>query len=296
MERNKMSAMAMIAVILGAAGLGVGAYSVISVQTGAIEGEDGDDGDTGATGLIGPEGDEGDDGQDAPGGIVIGIMDPDDGEIISGNVTIRAMVAGSENYDVKVYINGSLNATIVPFVWNSSKVSDGWWNVTVIATDVATNDVSQDEVIIYVDNSPVQSTPRAKAYKTGSQSFDINVWQKVDFDAESYDTTDSFNLGSDTYVIPEDGWYLIIGSLYIAPPGDGYVFTIAIYNMSDTSIITANLYFSEGNPSSIDLHISDIIWFSAGTFVDLRVRRNGGSGIIQSNYSSSYMIINKLEE
>ena len=136
MERNKMSAIAMIAVILGAAGLGAGAYSVISVQTGAIEGDDGDDGDTGAIGT------KGDEGQDAPGGIVVGLMDPDDGETVSGNVTIRAMVSGSEDYNIKVYVNGTLNTTYVPFEWNTTKLSDGWWNVTVIATDVATNDVS----------------------------------------------------------------------------------------------------------------------------------------------------------
>jgi hypothetical protein len=51
MERNKLSAITMIAVILGAAGLGAGAYSVISVQTGAVKGDDGDDGDDGASGI-----------------------------------------------------------------------------------------------------------------------------------------------------------------------------------------------------------------------------------------------------
>lgn len=51
MESNKLSAIAVIAVILGAIGLGVGAYSIISVQTGAIKGDEGDDGDDGAAGI-----------------------------------------------------------------------------------------------------------------------------------------------------------------------------------------------------------------------------------------------------
>lgn len=55
MERNKLSAIVFIAVLLGAVALGAGAYSVYSVQTGGADGEDGDDGDDGA---IGQKGDE----------------------------------------------------------------------------------------------------------------------------------------------------------------------------------------------------------------------------------------------
>ncbi len=51
MESNKLSTIAIIAVILAAIGLGVGAYSLISVQTGAVEGDDGDDGDDGPAGI-----------------------------------------------------------------------------------------------------------------------------------------------------------------------------------------------------------------------------------------------------
>ncbi len=51
MEKNKLAAMAVIAVILGAVGLGFGAYSIINIQTGAVKGEDGDDGDDGAVGI-----------------------------------------------------------------------------------------------------------------------------------------------------------------------------------------------------------------------------------------------------
>ena len=50
-----MLSMAMICVILGATGLAFGLYSAISVQTGAIEGEDGDDGDDGLSGTKGED-------------------------------------------------------------------------------------------------------------------------------------------------------------------------------------------------------------------------------------------------
>ena len=45
-----MLALFMIAVILGGTGLGVGAYSLMLVQTGALKGDDGDDGDDGTDG------------------------------------------------------------------------------------------------------------------------------------------------------------------------------------------------------------------------------------------------------
>ncbi|TFF90532.1 MAG: hypothetical protein EU548_02545 [Promethearchaeota archaeon] len=51
MESNKLSAIAVIAVILAAIGLGVGAYSLISVQTGTVKGDDGDDGEDGPAGI-----------------------------------------------------------------------------------------------------------------------------------------------------------------------------------------------------------------------------------------------------
>lgn len=40
-----------LALIVGAAGLGLGAFTIISVQTGALNGDDGDDGDDGKDGI-----------------------------------------------------------------------------------------------------------------------------------------------------------------------------------------------------------------------------------------------------
>lgn len=51
MEREKLSAIAFIAIILGAVGAGVGGYAVGVILTGGADGDDGDDGDDGAAGI-----------------------------------------------------------------------------------------------------------------------------------------------------------------------------------------------------------------------------------------------------
>jgi len=145
MVENKSSIFGIIAIIVGASGLGLGAFSVVNFQL--VEGPQGIPGDDGQEGV------DGMDGEDAPGGIIVGILDPDQDETISGNITIRALVAGSESYTVVVLINSSLNATYLPYEWNTTTVADGWWNVTVIVTDIITGNMGQDTVLVVVQNA-----------------------------------------------------------------------------------------------------------------------------------------------
>ncbi len=56
MERNKLSAIAFIAIILGAIGAGVGVYAVGVTLTGGADGDNGDDGDDGVAGRDGKDG------------------------------------------------------------------------------------------------------------------------------------------------------------------------------------------------------------------------------------------------
>lgn len=54
MRENSLMALALLGVIIGASGLGFGAYSMMQVQTGAVDGDDGDDGDDGKNGIDAP--------------------------------------------------------------------------------------------------------------------------------------------------------------------------------------------------------------------------------------------------
>ena len=156
MVKNKSSLFGIIALIIGASGLGLGAFSVVNFQTvegpQGIPGNDGQDGIDGEDGTDGINGTDGYDGQDIVG-LLVGILDPDHNEIVSGLVSIRVILWNSSQCDIEVFINGTLNATKVPWVWNTTTVIDGWYNVSVRAVDTESN-VSQDEVMVHVINHP----------------------------------------------------------------------------------------------------------------------------------------------
>jgi len=86
--------------------------------------------------------------------IMVGILDPDYGDTISGEIMIRAMILHSHpnwGYSISVLINGTEISSSVPFEWDSTTVDDGWWNITVRVTDTHGN-VGSDEVLIFTLN------------------------------------------------------------------------------------------------------------------------------------------------
>jgi hypothetical protein len=84
---------------------------------------------------------------------VVGILDPDNDQIISGEITIRAQIWEiSNNYSISILMNGSEIGTEIPLKWNSNDVEDGNYNLSVVATDKSGNK-GQDQIIISVQNS-----------------------------------------------------------------------------------------------------------------------------------------------
>jgi len=258
MVENKSSLFSIIAIIIGASGLGIGAYSVVNFQTvegpQGLPGEDGIDGDDGQDGI---------DGKDAPGGIIVGIMDPDEGEIISGNITIRAMITGSESYTISILRNSSEIGTSLPMMWNTEADDDGWWNITIVVADIETTNVSRDEVIVFVRNTP---QPRARAFLENSYILGSGGDFYVNFDSETYDIGDNFDLITDTYTVPKDGFYHIIGALMIFN-------SVGIGNIGVFLVISG-----QSNPWAITeteggyytATIADIRWLSEGTTIRLQ--------------------------
>ncbi|MFW9942082.1 MAG: hypothetical protein ACFFFT_13655 [Candidatus Thorarchaeota archaeon] len=135
---NRSSLFGIIAIIIGASGLGIGAYSIVNFQT-----------------VEGPQGIPGEDGQDVLGDIIIGILDPDDGETVSGNITIRVMVWASSNYSLSILCNGLEIGSSLSVEWNTTLVPDGMYNISVIAIDES-NNIDKDEVMIIIENNPPQ--------------------------------------------------------------------------------------------------------------------------------------------
>ena len=133
-----MSAMTIIAVILGAVGLGLGAYSVISVQSGAVKGEDGDDGDDGSNGLTGPPGTI---------GLIVGLWEslsvdldnPDHN--LANNYLVE--VSDMKIYNTK-YI--TLNQSAQHLNTRFHLIKSGWYRVNILMV----LDVSVPAPILYV--------------------------------------------------------------------------------------------------------------------------------------------------
>lgn len=139
MVENKSSLFGIIAIIIGASGLGLGAFSFVNFQT--VEGPQG---------LPGEDGTDGEDGQDAPGGLVVGILDPDQEDTVWGEIEIRALVYGSNNYSVSVKVNQTEIGAQLPTFWNTSLEVEGWYNLTVLITDNETKETASDTVWVLV--------------------------------------------------------------------------------------------------------------------------------------------------
>jgi len=164
---NRSSLFGIIAIIIGASGLGLGAFSMVNFQL--IEGpegpqgepgdngQDGIKGDDGLDGINGTDGEDGLDGEDAPGGLVVGILDPGQHDTVWGEIEIRALVYGSNNFSVSVKANQTEIGTQLPTFWDTSLEIEGWYNITVIIMDTETKLTASDTVWILIDN-PMSSS------------------------------------------------------------------------------------------------------------------------------------------
>jgi hypothetical protein len=68
------------------------------------------------------------------------------------NILIKALVYGSKNFTVSILLNDTiLIGNTLPTIWNSSTISEGWWNITVLVTDTESNISSSDHILVKVD-------------------------------------------------------------------------------------------------------------------------------------------------
>ncbi|MFX1254973.1 MAG: collagen-like protein [Promethearchaeota archaeon] len=172
MVENRSMVVGIIAIILSASALWLGGYSMM------IQGPQGPQGAPGAPGKDGADGVDGLDGLNASGGFVVKILDPDDQETISGNVIIRTLIYGSENYTITIFRNGTEIGNSLSIVWNTSSISDGWWNLTVTAYDKISGIPSQDQVLVFVENSPSYWFITSETY---SHSVTNTSWEDSEF-------------------------------------------------------------------------------------------------------------------
>ena len=295
MVERKIPIFSIIAIILGASGLGLGAYSVFSFQV--VEGPIGEVGPVGEDGLVG---EDGQDGEDAPGGLIVRILDPDYGETVLGNIMIRALIYGSEDYTISILQNGTELGTILPLVWDTSLTQDGWWNITIIITDNVSYNVSSDEILVSVLNNPEPLAIVNACYRGPEGGFLLlnllaNVLTTVVFNEEDLDTANCFS--ANTFIAPEKGYYSITATVLFFKSNyentDTFYLRLKVYSNPDYSEVWINC---PPGPDRVSGHITDILWLNAGDEVYLQARSLNRINYIIGfgDYTSTYIMINQL--
>ena len=276
MAEKRNSLFVIVALIIGASGLGLGVFSVVNFHV--VEGPQGPPGKDGQDGV---DGTNGTDGEDAPGGL---ILDPGEGEMVAGNITIRALIYGSEDYTVQILMNETEIGTSLPLIWNSSLVLDGWKNITVIVSDVATGEKSQDTVIIYVENINVNFRVRGSGfYLLPTQ------WTVCDYVSFEYGENNYFNLTTDTFIAPKDGYYLINAHISVFDIVSGrYLHLSSFINGIVICYITE---WSTGVYT--EAHYSDVLWLGEGSTFQMKAYTNDDTNP-QVFDDGTYLTINLL--
>jgi hypothetical protein len=150
-SKSQITALLVAALVLGGSGLGLGAYSLVSGGQGA-------QGPKGEQGVQGTQGDQGTTGLQGPAGMVgpvVSITQPGNNTVISGIVSVRIMLWNSTRCTFEVLVNGSLNATELPWQWNTNapQFGNGWWNLTVRAINASLY-AAQDQLLVFIDTTP----------------------------------------------------------------------------------------------------------------------------------------------
>ena len=244
MSERKVSVLGILALLIGISGLGLGGYSIISNLSLSSQ-------------------------INAPEDISVHVINPDGGEIVSGQVSIEAIVIGSDSYSISMLRNGTSIGSILPLVWDTAAISDGWWNITVIIQDDSSAKVAEHEVIVFVLNNK----PASRAYRASSMVLTATVWHDVDFNVLDYDIGSDFNMGTDEFVCPYKGIYLISGRVTMLSLQDGEEMHLVI-NKNGVGFVSRTITHAS-HTGPISANVVDILSLDKGDTIKLRLFHDG---------------------
>lgn len=135
--------------------------------------------------------------------------------------------------------------------------------------------VSQDDLAANV----VGKGPAFRAYATGSTTITAS-WNKVSFQAESFDTASSFDSTTNhRFTAPVSGYYQING--HITANSSSYKIGIAVY--------VDGLPYSYGTIDTTDhTHVSDVIYLVAGSYVEIYGNSGTSQGLVFTTPAHTY--------
>lgn len=126
---------------------------------------------------------------------VVGILDPDLDEQVFGMITIRGLIYENSNYSISIRINGTEIGTTLPFLWNSSTISDGNYTLSILVIDVAFNQ-GEDSINISIINDFEWDSDHDGLGDREEQKLGTNPWQ-IDSDTDSFSDGYEVSYGSD---------------------------------------------------------------------------------------------------
>ncbi len=136
--------------------------------------------------------------------------------------------------------------------------------------------------------------PRARVYRLGSYSLVSGYTTVFDYTNTSYDTHNAFNLTSDTYIIPETGFYQVIAQ-YCITVEDQDFFKIYIY--INGSVHASRLYTAAYPTITFSVSITDIVNTTVGDLITISAYSYNVGGVSRSVYGMeaySFFTISKL--
>jgi len=128
--------------------------------------------------------------------------------------------------------------------------------------------------------------PLVKAFVSSSQSVPDHNWTVVDFDAVDYDVTGDFNIGTNRFICPTSGYYLISGTVTFTVMLDGDYIFAGVYR-EGILILQSTVYGSQTVILSVSF--TDIVYLNAGDYIEVRVYHGGSSDrAIHGNTEGTY--------
>ena len=136
--------------------------------------------------------------------------------------------------------------------------------------------------------------PRARVYRLGSYSLVSSHTALFDYTSTSYDTHNAFNLTSDTYIIPETGFYQVIAQFCITVE-DQDLFKIYIY--INGSVHASRSYTAACPAITFAVSITDIVNTTVGDLITISAYSYNVGDVSRSVYGMeaySFFTISKL--
>ena len=145
-------------------------------------------------------------------------------------------------------------------------------------------------------NSGIIDLPKqsgCRAYLNADQSVGNEVYTKINFGTEVWDTQNEFDPTTNhRFTVTKAGKYLVTAGVMMLSPSSGQRFIIAIYK-NGTKVL--DVYKQVPGTATYAIPIAGILDVNAGDYIEIFVWQNsGGNKDIRGQSSSTWMCISKL--